>query len=207
MGTNLLDVSKISSQLPPLGGVGASDMIDIDTTGCHLFLLSEKKTFLFHPSKTIHQVGENFRSEIASHSLWQSFKELAFSLLRNISDLKDIIKVSFLNIPTWISPYTPICRAPSVCLVTATIDLYHLLSIALESTSFSSGRKKSCQINKIWNITCQLTRLDRFSTITRKSVRVGGPYLSNQTGRSRPPPSRRSPPRPPPSRRSRPEKR
>ena len=29
MGTNILDVS-ISSHLPPLGGVGASDMIDID---------------------------------------------------------------------------------------------------------------------------------------------------------------------------------
>merc|ERR1719270_3828 len=55
-----------------------------------------------------------------------------------------------------------------------------------------------------FRFTCQLTLLERFSTITLKSVRVGGPYLSNQTGRSRPP---RSPPRLPPRsppRRSRP---
>ena len=117
------------------------------------------------------------------------------------------------NILIWISPYTPICRAPFVCLFCQGMINFlssfwgqSLLGIALESTT--SCQKKSCQINKrflIRNITCQLTRLDRFSTITRKSVRVGGPYLSNQTGRSRPPPSRRSPPRPPRSR-SRPEK-
>jgi hypothetical protein len=32
-------------------------------------------------------------------------------------------------------------------------------------------------------LTCQLILDDRFSTVTRKSDRVGGPYFSIQTGR------------------------
>lgn len=32
-------------------------------------------------------------------------------------------------------------------------------------------------------LTCQLTRLDKFSTVRRYSVRVGGPYLQREKDR------------------------
>lgn len=41
--------------------------------------------------------------------------------------------------------------------------------------SFFYGKTKSLKLTKIH--TCQLTRLDKFSTTTRYSVRNGGPYL------------------------------
>lgn len=68
---------------------------------------------------------------------------------------------------------------------TFSIEYSHIV-IILETSSSNQTHEKA--IGRIVSakprvqilLTCQLTRLERFSTVSRYSVRVGGPYLQRE---------------------------